>query len=209
MIRRAFSVLSLTLLSACLATTGKPIERYERPRSALLLVDLQEDFLSEAGRMSVAREQVEPMLHAIEELAAQAQARELPVAHVRNVFSRGDIANWFRNHAAVDGEPGTKLDPRTAALSATVFDKSAPDSFSNEGLDTFLRDRQVDHLVLTGVFADGCVYWTARGALNRGYRVTVVRHAVADSNDENRTDALENLAERGVRVVDSLDDVAW
>lgn len=209
MIRRIVAVVALTLLSSCLATRGEPIPRYEQPRTAVLLLDLQRDFLEAEGRMPIDRAQVEPLLRTVESLAAAAQARELPVVQVRNSFSRGDIANWFRNHAAVVGEPGTALDPRTAALSDILFDKDAPDSFSNEKLDAFLREQQVEHLVIAGVFADGCVYWTARGALNRGYSVTVVRDAIGDADEENRLDALESLAKRGVRIVSSSDEIAW
>lgn len=114
------------------------------------------------------------MLGAIDRLAAQAQARELPAIHLRNVCSRGDIGNWFCNHAAVEGVSGADLDARVAALSSTVFDKSAPDSFSSEALDVF----------------------PARAAGRR--------HGRGESNRRPR-----NLAERGVRVVDSFDDVAW
>lgn len=210
MSRIALTILPLGLLSACLATSGEPIERYEHPRTAVVLMDIQRDFLEEDGRMPVGRAQVEPMIAVVKDLVSDARARGLPVVQVRNVFSRNAfVANWFRNQAAVEGGAGTALDPRTAMLSATVFDKNAPDAFSNDELDAFLRENRVDQLVLAGVYAGGCVKWTARGALNRGYRITIVRSAVADSDEGARAEALEGLAERGVRVVASSAEVEW
>jgi nicotinamidase-related amidase len=59
----------------------------------------------------------------------------------------------------------------------------------------------VGEVLLTGVDAAFCVSMTARGALNRGYRVTVVKDAVASRRP--LAPVLEKLRRRGVRVVES------
>jgi nicotinamidase-related amidase len=152
----------------------------------------------------VAEDQVEPLLETARALTSDARARGLPVIRVENVFAPLDPGNLFRNGAVVRGSEGAAWDPRAPAEADGIFEKDAPDAFSNDAFDAALRERQVDHLVIAGVFADGCVRWTAKGALNRGYRVTLVRSGVAAGTEEARSSALDTLIAEGVEVQDEL-----
>jgi nicotinamidase-related amidase len=192
----------LLVLSACsLSTSGPPIAPEGEPKTALVLLDLQKDFLAQEGRMPVASHQVEPLLSAIRRLLAVAPEREVEVVYVVNEFGPGDWpANWFRNHAAIRGQAGTAKDPRVPVVEAPTFAKSAPDAFSNSDFDAHLRALNVDHLVIAGVFAGGCVKHTARGALNRAYRVTILRDAVADTSDQRVVNALADLTADGAAI---------
>lgn len=195
--------------TGCLATCGAPIEAYEHPTSALLLMDLQRDFLDDNGRMAVERGQVDALLNSVTALHAQAVALDRPVFRVENVYAPWDPGNLFRNGAAVRGEPGAAWDPRVPGGGEGPFPKDQPDAFSNQDFDAALRRHQVSHLVITGVYADGCVLYTARGALNRRYHVTVVALGVAAGTDEARDKALERLRRDGVDVVERVEDVRW
>jgi nicotinamidase-related amidase len=197
------------LASGCLATSGDPIDSYEHPGSALVLIDLQRDLLEAGGKLPVEQAQVPPLLGAVEALHAAARARGRPVVRIENLYGEFDVGNLFRNGATVRGTPGAAWDPRAPSDAEAVFSKDAPDAFSNPAFDMDLRERQIDHVVLAGVYADGCVKWTARGALNRGYRVTLLRPAVAAGTDEARRQALEELRAEGVEVLDSLEAVSW
>jgi nicotinamidase-related amidase len=205
--RVAVTAGSLFLFSACsLSTSGPPIAAYDNPTTALVLLDLQKDFLAPDGKLPVAPHQVEPVLLAAEKLVEVAPDSAWEVVYVVNEFDRGDWpANSFRNHAAIRGEPGAAKDPRVPVVDVPTFAKSAPDGFSNSEFDAYLRSRSVNHLIIVGVFADGCVKHTARGALNRRYQVTVVRDGVADDSDESVADALATLESEGVRVQTSSD----
>jgi nicotinamidase-related amidase len=143
------------------------------------------------------------MIAAVNDLVSRREMLKIEVAYIRNEFEWWDYPrNWFRRGAAVRGTPGTSFDPRVLVMNeARIFSKGQADAFSNSDLDGFLRDKQVDHVVLAGVFADACVYYTAEGALNRGYRVTVLRDAVAAATDEDRDRALASLEGRGVGVM--------
>ncbi len=111
--------------------------------------------------------------------------------------------NWFRNNAALQDQPGAWLDDRVIVINDKYFPKRRGNAFSNPRLGEFLQMRQVRHVILTGVFANACVHFTAIGALRRGYRVTVLRDAVAAATDRKREAALERMQRRGVEIADS------
>lgn len=61
---------------------------------------------------------------------------------------------------------------------------------------------QIDQLVITGVYADQCVLYTAMGALNRHYQVQFVRNGVGSSSDKAVDKACEAVKARGAEVVE-------
>jgi nicotinamidase-related amidase len=185
-------------------TSGPPIEQQEQSRTALLVLDLQVDFLADDGNLPVARGQVPGMLDAVARLLQRSAELGLEVVYVKNAFSQWDvIGNLARNRAAIAGEPGAEIDPRVQVLGSAVFDKTEPDAFSNAALDTHLRQHKIDHLLVAGVFADQCVRSTALGALNRKYEVTIVEDGIAAATDDALKQALAGLASDGAAIAQS------
>ena len=195
--------------SGCLATWAPPFPDGERT-SALVLLDLQRDFLEEGGRMRIEASQVEPLVARVSALVEEARARGAVVVRVHNVASPLDVAgNLARNHAAVRGTSGAQADPRIPAGEDRTYEKQLPDAFTVPALDAYLRERGVTHVVIAGLFADQCVTWTTRGALNRRIDVTIVRDGVGAADADARDDALAELEGEGVSVVEDDGDVAW
>jgi len=197
------SWLSLVLTGA---TTGAPIPAYPAPKTAVLAVDLQRDFLAADARMPVARPQVDPLLRASNAVLDVAHERGWRIVAIGNEFPPGDwLRNLVQHGAAIRGSRGAELDPRVRCASDVYFAKSRRDAFTNPALDAWLRAEQVDHLVVLGVMANACVRATVLGARNRGYRVTVVRDAVGAPSDGARDSALASLARAGAEIVSAAD----
>jgi nicotinamidase-related amidase len=172
--------------------------------SALLVIDLQRDFLEDDGRMPVARTQVEPLLRAANALIDAATSRGALVVYILNAFPATQrVANFFRRGAAVAGTPGAQLDPRVHVVSGGTFIKERGDAFTNPALAAFLRERRITRLAILGVFAPACVRATTRGALREGYRVTVVSDGVAAGSDRARDRALALMTKDGASLARS------
>jgi nicotinamidase-related amidase len=168
---------------------------------ALLLLDFQRDFLAENGRMPVARHQVSPVLAAARRAADRAARDGDLVVLVGNEFRRGDVVgNLVRRRAAVAGSSGTVWDERIHVHGAPYFAKHAGSAFTNTALGAALDDRGIRHVTIAGLFAQGCVRATARGALRRGMTVDILRDAVACASDRSRDRALTLLAARGAHL---------
>jgi nicotinamidase-related amidase len=64
---------------------------------------------------------------------------------------------------------------------ATVIDKPAYSAFSKSVLAAFLREKNVDTLIITGSETDVCVLATVLDAVDMGFRVIVVEDALCGS----------------------------
>jgi nicotinamidase-related amidase len=172
-------------------------------RRALLLIDFQKDFLADDGRMPVARGQVTGVLVATRAAIEQAQGDGDLIVMIGNEFPPGDrIGNLLRHHAAMAGSAGTAWDERASvsAADAVYLPKWRGSAFCNPELGELLAREGVGRVTLCGLYARACVTATAREALSRGLRVTVLRDAVACRSDGSRAAALRRLARRGVEL---------
>ncbi len=178
--------------------------RENHPKAAVLVLDLQKDFLADDGKMVVERRQIPGMLAATNAVIEQARTQNHVVVYIGNEFSPGDwLMNLFRRGAAVKGTPGTAMDPRVTIVSPYYFPKQQGNAFTNPALEPFLRGKGITELVVTGVYSDGCVKETTEGALRLGFPVTVLSDAVASSTSRRNEQALRDMSQAGAQVLSS------
>ncbi len=97
-------------------------------------------------------------------------------------------ADAFRNDS-----PNTVVHERVAPQKGDiVVRKVRVGAFSTTDLDSQLRARGVDTVILAGISTSGVVLSTVRDASDRDYRVLVV----ADATDDRETDVHQFLIER-------------
>ena len=187
-------------------TRGKRIGRYPRPTQALLVMDIQE-----SGGDKVAAGELPTgtpfgrMIEAVNRLIVCFDSAGLDVAYVRQVFSSSLITR-LHGGRILAGSMEPRICRWVKVVNGNDFAKNRTDAFSNQQLEQFLIDRQVEEIFLAGLDAAFCVYYTALGALNRGYRVTVVTDAVMTGRDMARV--LRRYREKGITVMNSRDVVA-
>lgn len=89
---------------------------------------------------------------------------------------------------------------------AAVFDKFVYSAFHTGMLHKFLRQRNVETLIVTGSETDVCVLSTVLAAIDLGYRVVVARDGVCSSTDEGH-DAITMMYEKRFDLQVVLADV--
>ncbi len=169
---------------------------------ALLLIDLQEDFLSAAG-LTPARGEV---VRGAARLLRAFRARGAPVMHVRTTIDDpGDrMPHWKASgrNACVAGTPGHDA---PAALSVApgerIIDKTHFSSFQGPNLAAALHESQVDTVVLAGVHTHGCVRATALDAYEAGFRVLIAADAVASYDPQHAEMTRQYLDGRACRFM--------
>ncbi len=196
----------LLFVSCTFDSMGRKINRYDSPSAALLIMDVQEDFTGPEAKMPVDSVQAELMIENLNTIINSGASPRFHIIYIQNVFPRNDIiANFFRHNAAVEGHQGISFDERLLQIEAPVFRKSVPDAFSNTDFEKYLIKNRIDTLYLTGVFADQCVFWTAKSALNRGYSVNYIIDAVASGKPKKVDKVADEISRAGADLLYTID----
>ena len=207
---------------------------FDPKRTALVIIDMQRDFLEPGGFGDALGNDVGLLRRAIEptrRLLAAARQAGLLVIHTREGH-RADLsdlppAKRARGHFTVGigdvgpmgrilvrGEPGHDIVPELyPAAGEPVVDKPGKGAFFATDLHTILQSRAIEKLVVTGVTTEVCVNTTVREANDRGFDCLVLRDCCASYFPEFHDSALKMIsAQRGIfgwvgesgRLIDAL-----
>jgi|WetSurMetagenome_2_1015567.scaffolds.fasta_scaffold49533_3 nicotinamidase-related amidase len=183
-------------------TKGDIIAKYENPKTALLVLDMQEDFLGENAKMPINKDQIPAITAVVNSLIDEFEKNGQMIIYVKSEFPKKAIGNRIRHYAAIEGSPGTNIFGKIRISGTAIFSKKEPDAFSDQEFEKYLVANQVNKLVITGVYADQCVLYTTLGALNRKYQVKFVRNGVGDSSEKEVNKACEKVKKKGAEVIE-------
>lgn len=180
--------------------------RYLTSGTALLLVDVLNDFLDENGKMAsaigpmVEKTNLKPNLHRLLQGARAAGVKIFYVPHgfhehsfdgVKHVLPRwqGALDNkvfWIGEWGADFYEPLRPQDGEVIVSRHRSFN-----AFEGTDLREHLKAADIENVVLAGLTSNTCIQVTGTQALESGYHVTYLADAVAEFTEEVHKVALE------------------
>jgi len=175
---------------------------------ALVLIDLQPDFLNGIGLQPAAG----VVIHAAARLLAGCRNRGVPVFHVVTTVQRepdNRMPHWKMTETwrCVEGSAGHESPRSLAHLpSEPVISKRFFSGFGSGELDQQLKTRGCDTLILAGVHLHACVRALAFDAYERGYGVWIAEDAVA-SDDPLHAAITRRYLERRAATFASVDQL--
>ena len=202
-----------------LTVQAEPYPFELRPAAcALLIIDMQRDFLEPGGFGEMLGNDVAQLRRTIEpnrRLLAAWRAAGLPVMHTReghrpdlsdlppskkvrgrSRITIGDVGPMGR--ILVRGEPGHDIIPELCpAPGEPVIDKPGKGAFHATDLHAILQHRGIAQLVVTGVTTEVCVNTTVREANDRGYDCLVLEDCVGSYFPEFQVMGLKMIKAQG------------
>src|SRR5580765_3827396 len=180
---------------------------YDKPLTALLVIDPYNDFISVGGkiwdRLKAVAEANSCVPHMLQVLnaARRAELRVFYALHHR--YRPGDYETWkyiapvqkaaWMSKTFEDGTWGGEIrkefEPRPGDIVA--LEHWCSSGFANTDLDLQLKKHGIHQLIIMGLIAHTCVEATVRYAAELGYEVTMVKDATASYSDKEMHAALE------------------
>ena len=152
--------------------------RVDPARTALVVVDMQNDFVKQGGSLVVP--DAEATLPRIRNLLELARGSGMRVVYSQDTHADGDPEWEIWPEHAREGTWGWRIVEEIAPREdETVIQKVRYDAFYGTHLDHFLRIWGVDTLVICGTVANICVHYTAASAGLRWYDVVIPKDAVS------------------------------
>ncbi|CCD16978.1 unnamed protein product [Trypanosoma congolense IL3000] len=185
---------------------------------ALLVVDMQNDFVKTDGRLSVAgAEKLLPTLnHIIKNLSFRAVVASKdwhPPNHISFRKEDGTGGQWPPH--CVQSTPGAEFhrDLEQGGIThivhkATSLDSESYSAFCDEagvttGLGAMLHAMGVKRIFVCGVAYDYCVYYTSLDARKENFSVVVLEDVVLAVDPENMGAKREHMEREGITFAES------
>lgn len=202
-----------------ISTPAEPYEfTFDPSTTALLLIDMQRDFVEPGGfgetlgnDVSILQAVIPPLRRVLDD----ARMRGMTVIHTREghlgdlsdcppaKLHRGNPALRIgdvgpRGRILIRGEEGHGIvDELTPLSQEIVIDKPGKGAFYQTELSRVLQERGITTLILTGVTTEVCVHTTLREANDRGYECLVLSDCVGSYFPEFQRVALSMISAQG------------
>ncbi len=205
---------------------------YELPidtRLALIVIDMQRDFLEPGGFGAALGNDVErtaAIVPTVKRLLNGCRALGIPIFHTQEGHKadlsdcpiskrkRGKSTRTIAGQAScgigdagtlgrilILGEPGNAIIPELAPLpTETLIAKPGKGAFYNTDLDPLLRSQQITHLLFAGVTTEVCVQTTMREANDRGYECLLVEDATESYFPKFKQATIDMICAQGAIV---------
>jgi ureidoacrylate peracid hydrolase len=179
-------------------------------RTALLVVDVVNDYVDPAGAMPAA--DCAPVIAANRRLAEAARVAGVTIAWIRpNHLDGSDGLFRKRIPHAIAGTWGAEFpEALGVTLDERVLGKRRYSAFFQTDLDLWLREHAVARVVVTGVALNICVRSTVHDAFFNGYEVWVAHDACRATGEREQASTLYDIQTHYGEVL-TVDDViaAW
>lgn len=185
---------------------------------ALVIIDMQRDFLEPGGFGDALGNDVmrlQTIVPALKRLLQTFRHLNLPVIHTQECHQPdlsdcppaklhrgkgnlqiGDVGPMGR--ILIQGEPGNAIIPELAPIpNEIIITKPGKGAFYNTLLQSILQEKNITHLLITGVTTEVCVQTTMREANDRGYECLMVEDCTESYFPEFKQSTLEMVRAQG------------
>jgi nicotinamidase-related amidase len=192
---------------------------FDFANTALLIVDMQRDFIEDGGACGAGGADVKPLQAVIPRVQSMLQLfreKGAPVVHTRYGFKpdMSDLPEPVRlqskeaggeygtagplGRILTQGEPGFQIVPELKPRPGeTIIDKSTFGAFTYTELDSILRSKGVTHVIICGVTTQCCVEGTLREAVDRGYFVLTLADSCGAFEESLQRGTLTTIQSEG------------
>jgi ureidoacrylate peracid hydrolase len=197
-------------------------ERVDPESTALVVIDVQNDFALPQGVCSQVGDDISPvapMVARLKALIESARSAGVLIVFVRTIYDEPVLSpalaeqylrRGYPNSICLTGTPGAEfyggIGPQDAPNEILVT-KHRYSAFWGSSIDRVLRTNGIRTVVLTGIATEVCVESTARDAFFRDYQVVVPEDCVGCYSEDRQNAALVVIA-RSFGVVTASRDVA-
>ena len=192
-----------------------PSEIVDPDHTAVLVVDMQNDFCARGGHWDKEGTDMKPydeLVSNLRRFLEEAREAGVPIVFAQNTILPGMVsesAAWLRyktrGHVpsgtgleyCIDGTWGHMImDEMGRREGEIVVQKYRPSAFLGTSLDQILRCMGIKSLIVTGVVSDGCVQGTAMEGLWRDYYIVVLKDCIAAPTRDRHDRAVAFLSKR-------------
>ncbi len=164
-------------------------------KSALLVIDMLNDFLEENAPLEVPS--ARKIVPEIQKVIEQAMITNDKVIFICDSHEKNDPEfkrmGW-KPHAVSHSHGASIIQELSSPFRGDkIVEKTTYSGFYKTELEYYLIKENIEQLYITGCVTNICVLYTVADAVQRGYKVTVLKDCVAGINEHDHKWALQQM----------------
>ena len=165
-------------------------------RHAILVIDMLNDFANEKGSLYCpGAGRITKNLQELLKWARGKEGDDIQIVHIQEAHRKNDADFRVRPVHAVVGTWGSDfIEELYPEGDEYIVPKRRHSGFQYTDLDLYLREENIDTVVVTGVWTNVCVRSTATDALARAYRVIALSDGCDSKTEEMHEYGLKDLS---------------
>lgn len=193
-------------------------KRFSTDQTALILIDLQNDFChpnGTASRRGTDLQLIKPVFPQIKKLLKGARKQNIPIIHAISEHSVWTDSPSQKERLGRTNQSAEFTYCEPGSWGAEIYQLFTPlqqektvvkhrySAFYHTDLALILRSLHVKHIILVGLYTNVCVDSTARDGYMRDFFVTVPKDCVVSNDPQKHSYALDLLTDTFAEVVSS------
>jgi len=163
-------------------------------KTALLVIDMLNDFVLEGASLEVPA--IRKIIPNIKIEIERARRNDIQVIYICDSHGQRDPEfermGWPPH--AISGSRGAQVIDELKPLAGDkLVSKNSYSGFFGTSLEKVLKEGDISQLLVTGCVTNICVLYTVADAVQRGYKVKVLKNCVAGLNAQDHKFALEQM----------------
>lgn len=165
-------------------------------RHAILVIDMLNDFVGEKAPLRCpGADDILPNLKKLFEWVRNRKNDDIHLVHIQEAHRKNDADFRVRPVHAVKGTWGSDfIKELYPSREEYIVPKRRHSGFAYTDLDLYLREENIDTVVVTGVWTNVCVRSTASDALYHAYKVITLSDCCASKTKEMHEYGLKDLS---------------
>jgi nicotinamidase-related amidase len=164
-------------------------------RKALLIIDMLNDFVLQGSPLEVPDAQV--IIPNIQRQVTMARKNNtMSVIYICDSHDHNDqefIRMGWPPHALAGSKGAQVVDSLEPSPRDRVILKKSYSGFFETALDSVLKEADIQELLVTGCVTNICVMYTVADAVQKGYKVSVLKDCVAALDQKDHQFALKQM----------------
>lgn len=146
-------------------------------KNALLVIELQNDYLWEKRKAKFPYD-TEKLIAAANAAISRTQDAGGDVIYLRQYFP-DTTSNRIIFDFCIEGTEGAELYGGLRIASEYCFEKNVADAYLDAAFAAFMQEQNYTDVAICGIDEAGSIAATAKGAVNAGAAVTIIKEATA------------------------------
>ena len=157
-------------------------------KTAILVIDIQKDFVSPEGYATKTwghdNSHLDKIVEKIKKFLEQAQRHEVEILYTQTIYDPEKVSKAMSKK--LGSALGEYVAPNSEGIQFyklnppedKIFIKYAISAFTNPNLCRYLKQKQIENLIILGFNSNICVEGTARAAVDHGFHTTLVEDLI-------------------------------